>query len=52
MSCVLSDGRIVSLWPGRPGTESRHKLKVMPPEDTTHAMLLTYIDVAQVGCGG
>ena len=50
--CVLSDGRIVSLWLGRPGNEGRHELKVMTSDGATHAMLVPDTDVAQIGCGG
>lgn len=53
--CVLSDGRIVSLWLGRPGNPAGlHELKVMPSDGSSETMLVTGQDIADVGlgCGG
>jgi hypothetical protein len=52
--CVLPDGRIVSLWLGRPGnTSNLHELKVMNADGTGTVMLLTGTDIVDVGtsCG-
>jgi hypothetical protein len=50
--CVLPDGRIASLWLGRPGSESLHELKVMTSDGAEHAMVVTGTDIEQIGCGG
>ena len=50
--CVLPDGRIASLWLNRPGSESQHELKVMTPDGSSYAMLVTGVDIEQLGCGG
>ena len=50
--CALSDGRIASLWLGRPESQSHHEVKVMTADGTAHTMLLTGTDVAQISCGG
>lgn len=50
--CVLPDGRIVSLWLGRPGNDpGYHEIKVMPPDGSAYQMVLTGVDVADVGLG-
>ncbi len=50
--CVLPDGRIVSLWLGRPGNRAgAHEIKVMRSDGTQSAMILTGIDVVDVGIG-
>ncbi len=55
--CVLPDGRIVSLWLGRPGNDESnghgagHELKIMNADGNDAAMLLTGIDVLDVGIG-
>lgn len=52
--CVLPDGRIASLWLERPGGASDHELKVMSADGSSYQMLLTDIDVLDIGigCGG
>ena len=50
--CVLADGRIASLWLERPGGRSLYELKVMAPDGSAHAMLLTGVDIEAIGCGG
>jgi hypothetical protein len=55
--CVLLDGRIVSLWLGRKESDgasnSIHELKVMNADGTGAKMLVTGIDIVDVGlsCG-
>ena len=52
--CVLPDGRIASLWLGRPGNvDSIHELKVMNADGTGAIMLVTGVDIVDVGesCG-
>jgi hypothetical protein len=52
--CVLPDGRIVSLWLGRAGNPTNlHELKVMNADGTGTAMLVTGVDIVDVGtsCG-
>jgi hypothetical protein len=53
--CVLPDGRIVSLWLGREGMgndkASGHELKVMNADGSGFAMLLTDVDVVDIGIG-
>jgi hypothetical protein len=50
--CVLPDGRVVSLWLGRPGNPSGlHELKIMGPDGANDAVLLPGQDVADVGIG-
>jgi hypothetical protein len=53
--CVLPDGRIVSLWLGRPGATppGAHEIKVMNADGTGGAMLVVdenTLDIGQ-GCG-
>ncbi len=50
--CVLPDGRVASLWLARPGGQSLHELKVMAPDGASYAMLVTEVDIADIGCGG
>ena len=50
--CVLPDGRILSLWLGRPtenGKEIGHELKSMDPQGGTARMVLTGVDVVDTG---
>lgn len=50
--CVLPDGRIVSLWLNRPGNpEGFHEIKVMAAGGSSYIMVLTGMDVADVGIG-
>ncbi|HEX9720565.1 MAG TPA: hypothetical protein VGA59_12625 [Ramlibacter sp.] len=49
--CVLPDGRIVSLWLERPGGNGLHEIKVMPPDGSSYEMILTGVDVHDVGIG-
>ena len=50
--CVLPDGRIASLWLGRPGSEGLHELKVSALDGSEHANLVPGVDVEHLGCGG
>jgi len=52
--CVLPDGRIVSLWLGRPDGESVHEIKVMTANGENFLMPLLNVDVFDggIGCGG
>jgi hypothetical protein len=52
--CVLPDGRIVSLWLGRPGNpDAFHEMKVMSPDGSNGVMVVTGVDLVDVGqsCG-
>ena len=49
--CVLPDGRIVSLWLGRPDGNSVHELKVMSPEGSKFFIVLPDVDIADIGMG-
>jgi hypothetical protein len=52
--CVLPDGRIASLWLGRPGNaKNLHELKVMNADGSGTVMVLENVDVVDVGqsCG-
>ncbi len=49
--CVLPDGRIVSLWLGRPDSSDYHELKAMSADGSDYVMVLTGIDVADIGIG-
>jgi hypothetical protein len=50
--CVLPDGRIVSLWLGRPGnTQNGHEIKAMNADGSGTVMLLTDVDVVDIGMG-
>ena len=50
--CVLSDGRIASLWLNREGGEGLHELKIMNSDGSGDFMLLMDIDIldAVLGC--
>jgi hypothetical protein len=52
--CVLPDGRIASLWLDRPGGSEAHEIKVMAPDGSSYILVLTEVDVADIGlgCGG
>jgi hypothetical protein len=53
--CALANGRVVSLWLGRPeNTRSYHEIKLMNADGTNNTMALMGQDVADVvlGCGG
>lgn len=50
--CVLPDGRIVSLWLGRPENESGiHEIKVMASDGISYIMALTGSDLMDIGIG-
>jgi|GEM_PF-761751 len=49
--CVLPDGRIVSLWLNRPGSEGFHEIKVMDLDGSQDSMILIDIDVLDIGLG-
>ncbi len=49
--CVLPDGRIVSLWLERPGGSGQHEIKVMAADGSASTMVLTGVDVADIGLG-
>ena len=48
--CVLPDGRMVSLWLGRHGSGG-HELKIMSADCRETNMLLTDVDIEDVGLG-
>ncbi len=53
--CTLADGRIVSLWLGRPGNpEGYHEIKVMFSDGTGYEMIVTGKDILDdtIGSGG
>jgi hypothetical protein len=50
--CVLPDGRIASLWIGREGSGGLSELKVMTPDGASYVMLLTELQIEDIGCGG
>lgn len=50
--CALPDGRAAVLWLGRPGNEGLHELRVLGPDGGEPLVLVTDLDVAQIGCGG
>jgi hypothetical protein len=51
--CVLADGRVASLWLGRPENQAgQYELKVMTPDGASYAMLVTGVSVEDIGCGG
>lgn len=48
--CVLPDGRVVSLWLGRPGNDaSGHEIKAMTAGGESYEMLVTGVDVEDIG---
>ena len=49
--CVLPDGRIVSLWLDRPGGSGDHEIKLMASDGSAYDMLLTDLDVFDLGLG-
>ncbi len=54
--CALPDGRIASLYLGRPGNTGAHELKVMDPDGRDPLMLVTFgrgdgITDTGLGCG-
>jgi class 3 adenylate cyclase len=50
--CVLADGRVASLWTGRPDGEGMREIKVMMPNGDAHVMLVTGVDVSLLTCAG
>ena len=50
----LPDGRIASLWLGRPGNSGLHEIKVMSADGGSYVMALSGREVADIGigCGG
>jgi hypothetical protein len=50
--CVLPDGTIVSLWLDREGnTTGFHEIKLMSADGTQYAILLTGVDIFDLGLG-
>ncbi len=50
--CVLSDGRIVSLYLDRPGNrDGVHEIRVAGPAGQNGREILTGVDVADIGIG-
>ncbi|MBX3029750.1 MAG: hypothetical protein KF809_06295 [Chloroflexi bacterium] len=50
--CVLADGRIASIWFGREGSEGIPDIKLMTPDGSAYALLLTGMPVEDITCGG
>ena len=53
--CVLSDGRIASLWLNRPGNSNgSHELKIMSANGASHFVEVGNVDISDfgIGCGG
>ena len=49
--CVLPDGSIAGLWLNRPGGFGDHELKVMKSDGSSYYMLVTGVDVLDIGLG-
>jgi hypothetical protein len=49
---VLADRRVASIWLGRPDNSGQRELKVMTPDGAGYAMIVTGVDVEDIGCGG
>jgi hypothetical protein len=50
--CVLPNGRVASLWLGRPGNNgSVHELKVMNADGSGSVMVMTGTDIVDIGIG-
>lgn len=51
--CVLSDGRVISIWQGRAGRTSPYELKIMSADGVTfrHVSIGSLIDEEEIGCG-
>jgi hypothetical protein len=47
--CVFADGRIASLWLGRPGGPGKHELKLTSADGKTAEVLLPNVDIADTG---
>ncbi len=50
--CVMADGRIASIWYGRPGSDGTPDIKLMTPDGSAYALLLTGVPVEDITCGG
>jgi hypothetical protein len=50
--CALPDGRVASLWMGRPGNEGLREVKIVSTDGATQTVLLTGVDVERIACGG
>jgi PKD domain/WD40-like Beta Propeller Repeat len=53
--CVLANGQIASLWLGRAGNNvGNHELKMMKNDGSSNTMIVTGIDIDDlgIGCGG
>ena len=50
--CVLADGRIASIWYGRPDSQGMPDLKLMTPDGSAYALLVTGMPVEDITCGG
>ena len=50
--CVLSDGRIASIWSGRPGSDGTPDLKIMTPDGSAYAVLVQGVPLEDIACGG
>jgi hypothetical protein len=52
LPCVLPDGRIASLWQGRPdNSDSLRELKVMTADGSAYSMLVTGANIEDITCG-
>lgn len=49
--CVLPDGRIATLWMGRPNSDGKRELKVMEADESQHFVLISGLDIARISCG-
>lgn len=50
--CVLADGRIATIWFGRPGSDGDPDLKLMTPDGSAYALLVTGMPLEDITCGG
>ena len=49
--CALSNGKVASLWLGRPGGTGVHELMVVDADGIRHSVLLPSQDVDDIGLG-
>jgi hypothetical protein len=50
--CAMADGRIASIWYGRPGSDGTPDIRLTTPDASAYAIIVTGAPVEDIACGG
>ena len=49
---TLADGRIASIWYGKPNSDGMPDLKLMSPDGSSYGLLVSGVPIEDITCGG